>query len=99
MDGRLAKDFASEVNCKQSICEAGQILMRGQLSRTRIPERFMDHKYQELGRWERTLDQNLYMKGFIPFLIPYHLPTGSCLFFRWRYWKASGLRFQVQRKA
>lgn len=55
--------------------------MKGQLSHTRVPERFMDHKYQELGRWERTLDQNLYMKGFIPFLIPYHLPTGSCLIF------------------
>lgn len=71
--------------------------MKGQLSHTRVPQRFMDHKYQELGRMERALDQSLYMKGFIP----YHLPTDSHLpvFSLEKLESCWTLRFQEQRQA
>lgn len=40
---------------------------------------------------ENTWSKSVH-EGICPFPYSYHLPTGSRLCFRWRYWKASGLR-------
>lgn len=79
---RLVNDFASEENCKQSICKRGQIPKKGRLSHTQVLERLIDHKYQELtgqdGRehWIKSVHGGFYPSPF--------LQVDTCLFVPWR---------------